>query len=208
MPTEQRSHQVTLRTKSAALLRDLLFDEAGDPMIPTHATKHGVRYRYYVSQPYRRGIAKPPAGAIIRVPAAEIEGTVIRAVTEHLHNRARSDIREDSSDQNVVSVNVARVEVRNNHLAVWLKNVEPNQAGTDATNSFDQESSLASDSLVQTAVKEVARDSAAAFCRTAGCPSDQSRAASGTTQIDCPWPCVAGRCRVRRCDCRGHRQTP
>ena len=72
--TEQRSHQVTLRTKSAALLRDLLFDEAGDPMIPTHATKHGVRYRYYVSQPYRRGIAKPPAGAIIRVPAAEIEG--------------------------------------------------------------------------------------------------------------------------------------
>ena len=68
--------------------------------------------------------------------------------------------------------------------------------------------SLTSDSLVQTAVKEVARNSAAAFCRTAGCPPDQSRAASGTTQIDCPWPCVAGRCRVRRCDCRGHRQTP
>jgi len=109
-------------------------------MIPTHATKNGVRYRYYVSQPYRRGIAKPPAGAIIRVPAAEIEGTVIRAVTEHLHNRARSDIREDSSDQNVVSVNVARVEVRKNQLAVWLKNLQANEAEADAARPFDRES--------------------------------------------------------------------
>ena len=58
--TEQRSHQVTRRTKSASLLRGLLFDDAGHPMIPTHATKNGVRYRYYVSQPYLRGIAKPP----------------------------------------------------------------------------------------------------------------------------------------------------
>ena len=54
---------------------------------------------------------------------------------------------------------------------------------------------LASDPLVQTAVKEVPRDSAAAFCRTAQCPSDQGRAANGTAQIGCAWPCVAGRCR-------------
>ncbi|MGB6915374.1 MAG: recombinase family protein, partial [Pseudolabrys sp.] len=89
--TEQRSHQVTRRTKSAALLRGLLFDDAGHPMIPTHATKNGVRYRYYVSQPYRRGIAKPPAGAIIRVPAAEIESIVTKAVAAHFQNRTRCD---------------------------------------------------------------------------------------------------------------------
>ena len=137
--TEQRSHQVTRRTKSAALLRGLLFDEAGHPMIPTHATKHGVRYRYYVSQPYLRGIAKPLTGAIIRVPAAEIEGAVTKAVAEQSHNRTRSTIGQEAPDQNVISVNVSRVEVRKNQLAVWLKNLEANEAEADATRPFDRE---------------------------------------------------------------------
>ena len=138
--TEQRSHRVTRRTKSASLLRGLLFDEAGHPMIPTHATKNGVRYRYYVSQPYLRGIAKPLTGAIIRVPAAEIEGTVTKAVAEHSHNRTRSTIGQEAPDQNVISVNVSRVEVRKNQLAVWLKNLEANEAEADAARPFDRES--------------------------------------------------------------------
>ncbi|HET8971974.1 MAG TPA: zinc ribbon domain-containing protein, partial [Pseudolabrys sp.] len=135
--TEQRSHQVTRRSKTAALLRGLLFDAAGHRMVPTHATKYGVRYRYYVSQPYLRGIAKPPNGAIIRVPAAEIERTVTKAVAEHLGKRARSASQEDASDQNIVLVNVLRVEVRNNQLAVWLKTA--NEPETDAAGPLDQE---------------------------------------------------------------------
>src|SRR6476659_1788358 len=39
--TEQRSHHVTTRTKNDALLKGILFDAAGDPMVPTHATKRG-----------------------------------------------------------------------------------------------------------------------------------------------------------------------
>jgi DNA invertase Pin-like site-specific DNA recombinase len=136
--TEQRSHQVTRRSKSAALLRGVLFDAAGHRMVPTHATKHGVRYRYYVSQPYLRGIAKPPDGAVIRVPAAEIERTVTQAVAEHLGKRARSASQEDSSDQNIVSANISRVEVRNHQLAVWLKTLAANEAETNATGPFDQ----------------------------------------------------------------------
>ncbi|MGB8018017.1 MAG: hypothetical protein WCF80_19390, partial [Pseudolabrys sp.] len=50
--TEQRSHYVTTRTKSDAPLRGILFDNAENPMVRTHATKQGVRYRYYVSRPY------------------------------------------------------------------------------------------------------------------------------------------------------------
>jgi hypothetical protein len=45
---------------------------AGHPMVPTHATKQVVRYRYYVSRPYLRGLSKPPSGAIIRVPASDL----------------------------------------------------------------------------------------------------------------------------------------
>jgi hypothetical protein len=135
--TAQRLHQVTRRTKSAALLRHMLFDEAGDPMIPTHATKHGVRYHYYVSQPYLRGIAKPPAGAITRVPAAEIESIVTKAVAKHL--QTRSGIGQEASDQQAVLMNVARVEMRKNQLAVWLKNLEVNEAQSDTAKPFDED---------------------------------------------------------------------
>jgi hypothetical protein len=53
-------------------------------MVPTHATKRGVRYRYYVSQPYLRGLATPPMGAIVRVPAPDIEAVVSKALSEYL----------------------------------------------------------------------------------------------------------------------------
>jgi len=112
--TAQRSHQVTRRAKSAALLRNLLFDAAGHRMIPTHSTKHGVRYRYYVSQPYLRGLAKPPSGAIIRVPAVEIESIVTKAVAKHLNGPTRSRISQEAPDQQDVLTNVSRVEVRKN----------------------------------------------------------------------------------------------
>ena len=137
--TKQRSHQVTRRSKSAALLRGLLFDAVGHRMVPTHATKSGVRYRYYVSQPYLRGIARPPDRLIIRVPAADIERTVIKALVAHLGKRASSGSQDDSSDQNVVAANVFRVEVRNSQLAVWLKNPAANE--TETANPFDQKKS-------------------------------------------------------------------
>ena len=43
--TEQWSHRTIARTKSVSLLSGLLFDDAGHPMVPTHATKNRVRYR-------------------------------------------------------------------------------------------------------------------------------------------------------------------
>jgi hypothetical protein len=139
--TAQRSHQVTRRTKSAALLRNLLFDDAGHRMIPTHSTKHGVRYRYYVSQPYLRGIAKPPAGAIIRVPAAEIESIVTKAVARHLQSQTRRSIGQEAADQPTVLMNIARVQVRKDQVAVWLKSLEVSEARSNAAKLFDEESS-------------------------------------------------------------------
>jgi len=137
--TAQRSHQVTRRTKSAALLRNLLFDDVGHRMIPTHSTKHGVRYRYYVSQPYLRGIAKPPAGAITRVPAAEIESIVRKAVARHLQSQTRRSIGQEA-DQPTVLMNVARVQVRKDQIAVWLKSWEESEAPSNAAKLFDEAS--------------------------------------------------------------------
>jgi site-specific DNA recombinase len=51
----QWSHRTVLRNKSDHLLTGLLFDDAGHRMAPTHATKAGVRFRYYVSTPFLHG---------------------------------------------------------------------------------------------------------------------------------------------------------
>ena len=64
---------------SDALLAGKFFDDRGNLMSPSHATKGGRRYRYYVSQAVLQG-RKEDAGSIFRVPAMEIERRVIDAV--------------------------------------------------------------------------------------------------------------------------------
>src|SRR5262249_55952744 len=102
----------------------------GDPMVPTHATKQGVRYRYYVSQPYLRGLATPPIGAIVRVPAPDIEAVVTTALREYLARSNTAAAKPSSADQPSIRAMVARIEVRNSNLAVWL--MRPGREGTDA----------------------------------------------------------------------------
>src|ERR1035437_6372640 len=83
--TDQWSHRNHAKAKSDHLLTGLLFDDAGHRMIPTHATKAGIRYRYYVSTPFLHGEAKTAsAGSISRVPAADIEDAVVKFLEEHL----------------------------------------------------------------------------------------------------------------------------
>jgi site-specific DNA recombinase len=80
----QWSHRTVVRNKSDHLLAGLLFDDAGHRMIPTHATKAGIRYRYYASTPVLIGEAKTAsAGSVSRVPAADIEDTVLKSLEAH-----------------------------------------------------------------------------------------------------------------------------
>src|SRR5262249_1460172 len=129
--TEQRTHHVTTRTKNEAPLKGILFDAAGDPMVPTHATKRGVRYRYYVSQPYLRGLATPPIVAIVGVPGAEMEAVVSKGLRDYLARSNRAAAQASSADQLSIRAMVARIEVRNSRLALWL--MHPGQEGADET---------------------------------------------------------------------------
>ena len=131
---------MTTRTKSAALFRGLLFDDAGHPMIPTHATKNG------------RSLS------LLRLPAlssrnsqAACRGDHPRSCRRHRSGRDQGsrgasrqsdevhDQDQNSADQNIVVANISRIEVRRNQLAVWLKNVEADEAETDASRPFDRE---------------------------------------------------------------------
>jgi hypothetical protein len=120
----QWSHRTIVRNKSDHLLTGLLFDDAGHRMIPTHATKAGVRYRYYVSTPFLHGDAKTAsAGSVPRVPAADIEDTVVKCLREHL--AARQDKSTTSAvrlaDRDDLAQLVAGVVVHRDRLIVRFK---------------------------------------------------------------------------------------
>ncbi len=62
-------------TSYPSLLAGLLIDPVGEPMMPTHASKAGRRYRYYVSSRLLTGLREEHADAL-RVPAAALERVV------------------------------------------------------------------------------------------------------------------------------------
>ena len=62
-------------SKSRSLLTGLLFDAEGRRMVPSHASKSGRRYRYYVSRPPEEKAADASSGW--RLPARLIESLVI-----------------------------------------------------------------------------------------------------------------------------------
>ena len=68
------------------LLTGLLFDETGDRLTPTYANKKGRRYHYYISS---RLVSDPNDANGWRLPAGELETTILSAVTEFLRDQSR-----------------------------------------------------------------------------------------------------------------------
>ena len=117
----QWSHRTIVRNKSDHLLTGLLF----------HATKAGIRYRYYVSAPFLHGEAKTAsAGSISRVPAAEIEEAVVKSLKEHLAtNQGKSATGALSlGDRSALVQLVAGIVVHEDRLIVRLKSDNAGEA--------------------------------------------------------------------------------
>jgi site-specific DNA recombinase len=134
----QWSHRTVVRNKSDHLLAGLLFDDAGHRMIPTHATKAGIRYRYYASTPVLHGEAKTASvGSISRVPAADIEDTVLKSLTAHL--AAKQDGSASSSaqlrDRETFAKLVAGIVVHRDKLVIRFK---PGQTDEEPDRPDDQ----------------------------------------------------------------------
>jgi site-specific DNA recombinase len=127
----QWSHRTVVRNKSDHLLMGLLFDDAGHRMVPTHATKAGVRYRYYVSTPFLHGEAKTAAaGSVSRVPAAEIEDVVVKSLKEHLAaNQGKSATGTlPLGERGDLAQLVAGIIVHKDRLIIRLKSDNANEA--------------------------------------------------------------------------------
>ena len=127
--TDQWSHRNHAKTKSNHLLMGLLYDDAGHRMIPTHATKAGIRYRYYVSLPHLKGESKTTSvGSVSRIPATDIENIIVKSVNEHLlaqHDQPSSGSAH-ADDLGLITEQVVRIDVRKDRLIVRFKS-----AGTE-----------------------------------------------------------------------------
>jgi len=83
-------------------------------MTPTYAIKNGVHYRYYISTPLLHGKTEL-AGSVSRVPAPDVEDTIVKALRERL------EIKEPADDRTLLHTHVERVEIQTNRLVVTLK---------------------------------------------------------------------------------------
>jgi site-specific DNA recombinase len=120
----QWSHRTVVRNKSDHLLTGFLFDDAGHRMIPTHATKARIRYRYYASTPVLHGEAKTASvGSISRVPAADVEDTVLKSLTAHFASKQDGSASNPAplTDREILAELVAEIVVHRDKLVVRFK---------------------------------------------------------------------------------------
>jgi site-specific DNA recombinase len=127
----QWSHRTVQRNKSDHLLTGLLFDDAGHRMIPTHATKAGVRYRYYASTPVLHGEARTAsAGSVSRVPAADIEDVIAKSLKDYF--AASQDKSATSAgilgDRDILTQMVVGIVVHRDRLIIRLKSGHEDEA--------------------------------------------------------------------------------
>lgn len=137
--TDQWTNRTTIRNSSDHLLTGLLFDDAGHRMVPTHATKAGIRYRYYVSLPHLHGESKiASVGSVSRVPATDIEDVVVKSITEHLiacKERPASGAA-NIGDRKLVIERGARIDVHEDRLVIRLKSADGEEASDAAKESL------------------------------------------------------------------------
>jgi site-specific DNA recombinase len=113
---QANNHKIT-RMKSEALLAGRIFDDRGNRMTPSHVRKRGIKYRYYLSSALLQGQPER-AGAVSRIPAAEIEGLVVRSVRDHLNQL------DEIEDAVLISTHVVRIEVQSDQLVIELTNAK------------------------------------------------------------------------------------
>jgi site-specific DNA recombinase len=134
--TDQWSTRSTIRNASDHLLAGLLFDDANHRMVPTHATKAGIRYRYYVSLPLLHGESKSATvGSVSRVSAAGIEDSILKALNEHLiaQKEKPSSGSTQVGNRKFVQGHVARIDVNKDCLTIRLRSEDGEEIPDSAT---------------------------------------------------------------------------
>ena len=98
---------------NTSMLTGLVFDETGDRLTPSHATKKGRRYRYYVSRRLIESDTHDLSGW--RLPAHEIERVVITTLSAFVKNTR--ELMAMIGDQNLAATTLNQSLNRAHQLA-------------------------------------------------------------------------------------------
>lgn len=113
------------RSQNRSPLAGKIVDEAGEPLTPSHTSKAGKRYRYYVSR-HKIEARKPIGeGSGWRLPAGQVEGLVANAVLLRLDHEAKQQLPPEPFCR--VSVDpfelIKRVSVTDGSITIELTEV-------------------------------------------------------------------------------------
>lgn len=98
-----------------AALRDLVFDDRGNRMVPTYVKKKNrIAYRYYTSVPAVRGI-KEKAGTIRRINAAYLERIIASALKDDEEGEEGSELDKPPKAK------VSRITLYKDEVVIALK---------------------------------------------------------------------------------------
>jgi site-specific DNA recombinase len=103
---------------------------------PTHTTKLGVRYRYYICHALLQK-RRDRAGDITRLPAPEIEALVVNAVRQHLECREDKVPNPIASDRELIERYVERVTIRREAIEVRVALTRAEPTATTASPGED-----------------------------------------------------------------------
>jgi site-specific DNA recombinase len=106
--------------RSASLLAGKVFDANGRSLTPSHASKGGKRYRYYVSKGSET--TDRPAEPEWRIPASELELAVMDAVATHrelLLERERAG--KGALSKTELAAAIVRVQIKDGLLQITLE---------------------------------------------------------------------------------------
>ena len=92
-----RSRGQGARKTDPSPLLGKLFDEDGERLSPSHSKKRGRRYRYYISHGYVSGRKDDLKGSGWRLPAAELESVIAKAIQNYLAVGNGSTVLADPS---------------------------------------------------------------------------------------------------------------
>jgi site-specific DNA recombinase len=112
-----KSNSVTCRKQRSdnqALLKGLLFDDRGNRMSPSFASKRGARYRFYVSTALLTGRGSQ-AASLRRVSAPELENSIVVAL------RDRFPQAGELADQAIIAAYIERVVLSKGKISISLK---------------------------------------------------------------------------------------
>ena len=112
-------HRARLAT-SSALLVGRLYDDRGNRLTPSHASKNGLRHRYYVSQAVLQN-RKDAAGSVTRIAAPDLEEAVVGALRSTIGSLPELSDRElvDAHVRSmVVGAGTVTMEIYENSMAV------------------------------------------------------------------------------------------